>query len=169
MSSNTETVAKLFEYAISLERGAETLYRELERMFASYPEIASFWKHYADEEKGHASYLERVRVNVDANRLSAKADDDILRKVHRCLAEASAARLVNIKTLEDAYQLAVELENSETNAVFEFVILNFSTDELAKSRSFLHTQLSAHITRLETDFPASYRSAAARQSVFALQ
>jgi len=167
MSSNTETVAELFEYAVALERAAETLYRQLEKMFASYPEVASFWKYYADEENGHALYLERIRAGVDADRLSGQADSDMLRKVRQCLENASPNSLATIKTLEDAHQLATELENSETNAIFEFMILNFSTAELAKSHSFLRTQLSTHIARLENDFPNPYKSRSARQNVFA--
>ncbi len=169
MASNTDTVAKLFEYAIALEQAAESLYRQLEKMFADYPEVALFWKHYADEENGHASYLERIRTGVDAERLSQQADADMLQKVQYCLEKASPTRLTNINTLEDAHQLATELENSETNAIFEFMILNFSTDELAKSHSFLRTQLSTHIARLENDFPNPYKSRPARQNVFAQQ
>ena len=165
MSNNTETVGKLFEYAIELEKAAETLYRKLEEMFAPYPEVALFWKHYADEEHGHASYLERIRAGVVEDRLSRPADGVILQKVRQCLDTASRTGLESIETLEDAYQLATELENSETNAVFEFMIINFSTDELARSHQFLRTQLKTHITRLENDFPIVFRSKSARQNV----
>lgn len=169
MPNTTETVAELFEYAIALERAAQALYEQLERMFASHPEVALFWRHYADEENGHALYLERIRADVGASRLIQPADDDMMQKVRQCLEQASPARLANIKTLEDAHQLATELENSETNTIFEFIILNFSTDELAKSHSFLRTQLNTHIARLENDFPNPYKSRTARQNVFAWQ
>ena len=169
MSNSTETIGELFNYAIELERVTETLYRQLEKMFAHYPEVALFWKQYANEENGHASYLERIRAGVDADRLSSPADDVILQKVQQCLGMASETRLEGIKTLEDAHQLATELENSETNTIFEFIILNFSTDELAKSHSFLRTQLNTHIARLENDFPNPYKSRTARQNVFAWQ
>lgn len=169
MSNSTETVAKLFEDAIALERAAETLYEKLGGMFANYPEVALFWRHYADEENGHASYLERVRAGVGEGRLVQPANEDMLRKVRDCLEQASPSRLGKVKTLEDAYQLAHELENSETNAIFEFIILNFATDELAKSHSFLRTQLNTHIARLENDFPNLYKSRTARQKVLAGQ
>jgi len=39
-----------------------------------------------------------------------------------CFGTASLKNLDGIQNLEDAYQLAVELENSATNAIFEFVI-----------------------------------------------
>lgn len=165
MSNNTDTVGKLFEYAIELERATETLYRKLEGMFVQYPEVALFWKHYADEENGHASYLERIRTGVDADRLSRPADGVILQKVRQCLDTASRTGLERIENLEDAHQLATELENSETNTIFEFMIVNFSTDELARSHQFLRTQLKTHITRLENDFPIAFRGKNIRQTI----
>lgn len=168
MPSKIDTVARLFEYSIALERAAETLYRQLEKMFAVDPELALFWKRYADEEAGHALYLEHVRADVDASRLAQPADVDMMRKVRHCLKVASPDALRKIKTLEDAYELATELENSETNAIFEFVILSFSTEELAKAHSFLRTQLSAHIARLENDFPKAYRTRTAREQALAV-
>ena len=62
MFEKAETVEELFGYAIELERAAETLYKQLQKIFAEYPEVASFWKLYADEEKGHAEYLARVKA-----------------------------------------------------------------------------------------------------------
>ena len=171
MFNNTETVTvgKLFEYAIELEKGAEALYKQLGRMFSNYPEVALFWKNYANEERGHAEYLERIRNGVDTDRLSRQADSAIIAKVRQCLNESTQVRLENIKTLEDAFQLATEIENAETNTIFEFMIVNFSTDELAKSHKFLQTQLSTHIARLENDFPNPYKGTTARQNVFTVQ
>jgi rubrerythrin len=166
--NNTETVSKLFDYAIALERAAEILYKQLEKIFAHYPEVALFWKRYAGEENGHAEYLERTKAKVDANRLSQQADDTMLKKTLHCLAWASPKKLINIKTLDDAYQLAIELESSEINTIFEFMIMNFSTNELAKSKHF-QAQLNAHITRLENDFPNSYKNRDARQNVLILE
>ncbi|MBN2502862.1 MAG: hypothetical protein JXB38_18930 [Anaerolineales bacterium] len=166
-NTNTQTAENLFERAIELEEAAETLYKRLAEMFSDHPEVARFWKHYADEERGHASYLRRIRARVDAERLAAPAESDLFEKARYCFESASPQRLKKIITLEDAYQLAVELENSETNTIFEFMIVNFSTDELAQSHRFLRTQLSTHIARLQNDFPAQYRSQMARQKVLA--
>jgi rubrerythrin len=168
-NAETETVGKLFEYAIELERATESLYKQLERMFSNYPEVALFWKNYANEERGHAEYLERIRNGIDIDRLSRQADSIIFAKARQCFNKTAQVRLENIKTLEDAFQLATEVENAETNTVFEFMIVNFSTDELAKSHKFLRTQLSSHIARLENDFPNPYKSRIARQNVFAIQ
>ncbi len=165
MMSSAKTVNDLFEYAIALEKAAESLYLAFEKMFSQDPEVAAFWHRYADEEDGHALYLENVRAGLDADRLSQPADPGMLEKVLHCIAQASSVKLDEIENLDDAYQLAVELENSETNAVFEFMIVNFSTDELAKAHKFLRTQLSTHIGRLDNEFP--YMSRLARQHILA--
>lgn len=160
-----ETVAQLFEYAIELEKAAETLYRQLGELFVDYPNVVSFWKHYADEEKGHALYLERVREAMEPETLSQAADKDIIQQARQCLSTISQVRLEDIYNLEDAYQLATELENSETNAIFEFVFMNFSADELAKSRQFLRAQLTTHIAKLRDEFPSEYQTSASRRKV----
>jgi ribosomal protein S7 len=166
--NDAQTVAELFEHAIELEKSLETLYRQFGGIFADHPEVAKFWKHYADEEKGHAAYLERVRDNAQAGRLSEPADEFMLQKVRKCLAEVSPpVQLKEIRTLDDAYQLAVDLENSETNAIFEFIIVNFSTEELAKSHKFLRVQLSEHVAKLTTHFPSQYMSKAVRKNTSA--
>ena len=165
MTSTTETVNALFEYAISLERSAETLYRSIGQLFAAHDDLVAFWNNIADEEKGHAMYLERVRDGLQAERLNTPANDVILEHAKNCLRESSEITLEDIHTLQDAYELAVELENSETNTIFEFVITTFSTEELAKSHKFLRTQLQDHVAKLEKEFPSRFMSRIARQEV----
>lgn len=165
MSNDTETVGKLFDYAIELEKASETLYRQVGKMFAHNHDIVQFWEHYADEERGHASYLENIRKGMDTESLSLPADSQIIADARKCLATVSQKRLDSIQNLEDAHQLAIELENSETNAIFEFMITNFSADDLAKSRKFIRTQLSGHIDRLNTELPVQFRSRVARQNL----
>ena len=165
MSNKPETVDKLFDYAIELERAAETLYRQMGKMFAHQPDVARYWDHYADEERGHASYLERTKAGVSAKRLALPADTKIITDAQKCLDVVSHKKLESIHNLEDAFQLATELESSETNAIFEFMITNFSREELAKSHKFLQIQLGSHIARLETELPDAYKSKAARQNL----
>jgi hypothetical protein len=167
MSQTVANIRELFGKAIELERAAETLYESFADFFAEHRTVASFWKHYADEEGGHAAYLERVLESLPADRLLEPANSHMLRGLNDCLRAASPDRLSNVYNLEDAFQLATELENSETNAIFEFIIMNFSTDELAKSHKFLRAQLSSHINKLQEAFPVEFRSVAARQSVVA--
>jgi rubrerythrin len=156
MSNDTETVGKLFDYAIELEKASETLYRQMGKMFSHTPEIVQYWEHYADEERGHASYLENIRKGMDTERLSLPADSKIIADARKCLGTVSQKRLDSIQNLEDAHQLAIELE---------IMITIFSADDLTKSRKFIRTQLSSHIARLDTELPVQFRSRVARQNL----
>ena len=169
MSDNPETISELFDYAIKLERATETLYRACEKLFAHSPEVALFWKRYGDEENGHALYLERIKANLEAERLAAPADVKMIWAARECLMASSLERLDQVQNLEDAYQLALELENSETNTIFEFMVHNFSKDELTRSRKFIHTQLTTHIAHLENDLPSEYRGSSARRNLPAVR
>jgi rubrerythrin len=165
--SDTETTAELFELAIAAEEAAEELYLGLKAKFAHQPEIAEFWREYAKEEVGHACWLESVRDKSSQEQLSAPADPSILNDARKLLRFSPQHALDEITNLEDAYQLANDLENSEINVVFEFIITNFSSNESAGS--FLRAQLRDHIAKLVTQFPPRFTSAASRQAVKALE
>ena len=158
-----ESINDLFNYAIRLERAAEALYEKMAELFAHDLAVEKFWKQYAEEEHGHALYLERVRSAMDKRHLSEPADEGTLQQVHHCLEKTSKDRLEHIHDLEDAYLLAVEIESSETNAIFDFIITNFSTDQLKIATKFLRTQLTQHATKLEREFPSPYKSRIQRQ------
>ncbi|RLC71671.1 MAG: hypothetical protein DRI81_17420 [Chloroflexi bacterium] len=159
------TVAELFEMAIGAEKAAEELYHGLAAKFAHHPEVADFWKEYAAEENGHAQWLERIRNGLSQDELAALADPTMLREARAALQVSVERALAQVHDLEDAYQLVGELENSETNAVFDFLITHFSSD--AKTQAFLRAQLKEHIGRLMIDFPTRFRGAAMRRRVTA--
>ena len=83
--------------------------------------------------------------------MSAPADYDMVQQVRAVLRFSIEDALGELENLEEAYQLVNELENSEMNAIFEFLITNFSED--VKTQSFLRAQLRDHIARLMTEFP----------------
>ncbi len=161
-----ETVAGLFELGIAAENAAEEIYRGLEKRFAHHPEVAGFWARYAGEEKGHARQLQQLRDRATPEQLSAPADPSLIYSLHNLLQPSVTEVLGRIQNLDEAYELANELEHSEINTVFEFLITRCSTDE--KIQAFLKSLLQDHISRLMFGFPAQFRSAAKRREVQAL-
>jgi rubrerythrin len=149
--SDKSTVAELIKLAIAAEKTAEELYQGLEAKFAHQEDAAAFWRRYAGEEAMHAAWLEQLQESLTSEQLAAQADPSILESANRALQVSVDRRLKEVENLEDAYQLVHELENSETNAVFDFLITNFSED--AKTQTFLRSQLKDHIGKLTTDFP----------------
>ncbi|MEW5871302.1 MAG: ferritin family protein [Chloroflexota bacterium] len=154
------TIDELITMAISAELAARDLYLQLEKMFAPHKDVALFWKHYADEEAGHARWLEQLRQRLSAEQLAAPADSTALENARKALAIPVETLLAQIDNLEDAYQLVNELEGSETNAVFDFLIGEFSEDE--KTLAFLRTQLREHVGRLMIDLPARFKGVGLR-------
>jgi hypothetical protein len=161
-----KTVAQLFEMAIAAEKAAEELYHGLKSKFARHQEVADFWQEYADEEAMHANWLRQMRDSLTPEQLAQPADASILQSAHRAFQVSVEKALKGVKNLDDAYELVNDLENSETNAVFEFIIGCFGEDE--KAQTFLRSQLRDHIGRLIADFPTQFRTATARRGVGAL-
>lgn len=146
------TVRDLFTLAIQLERTAEILYSRLAEKFSAHPAASLFWKLYAADEAHHADWLSRLQEFSDPDRLDAPADPFLLLVAQDILNSGIDQKIDQVYNLEDAYQLAVEVEAGETNAIFNFLVEHATCD--ADTRSFLLEQLDIHIKRLDRDFPS---------------
>ncbi len=157
------TIGHLIELAIQGERINQAIYLRFGKKFERYPEVAAFWNSYAGEENGHAGWLAQLRERAGVDRLNQLADPDILQQAQRALTRSVEELLDGITDLQDAYELANELEHSETNTVFEFLINYFAED--AQTQTFLRAQLNDHIGRLTKSFPEHLRSATLRRGI----
>jgi rubrerythrin len=157
------SVGHLIGLAIQSERALERLYRNLSDGFASIPEVSDFWSSYAAEEAGHAHWLETLRDKTDEDRLNQYTDPEILRLAEGSLSTPMDVLLHKVSDLQEAFDLANELEHAETNMVFEFLITNFSRNK--ETESFLRSQLRDHVLRLENGFPLEYQDPVVRRSV----
>ena len=164
--SDQATIAELFDLAIATERAAETLYRELAARFVDHLEVADFWERYAGQESGHAQWLQRLRDTTSPAQLAAPADPVMLQNARALSQFAVANALQGIHNLDDAYQLANELENSEVNVIFEFLVTHFTMDE--RTQVFLQAQLRDHLARLVGAFPTQFKGAVVRQTIAVL-
>ncbi len=165
--SSQSTLADLMQLAIQLEQSAEALYRGMVAKFAHHPDVVAFWERYAAEEAGHARWLERLQRTVDPKQLAQPADPLMLQTAQRLQQFSVETALDKIRNLEDALQLAIELENSETNAIFEFLIVNYATDRGVVG--FLRNQLKNHVANLTESLPTQYKGKVQRLAVHALE
>ncbi|KAF0106923.1 MAG: hypothetical protein FD146_2281 [Anaerolineaceae bacterium] len=157
------TIADLFELSITLEQTAEMFYRGLAARFAHAPEAAAFWKNYADEEAGHARWLEDLRAQLDESKLRQPANAALVESARRLLRKTPEEALAGITNLEEAYQTAVETENSETNTIFEFLITDYALTN--RSKDFLRAQLHDHADKVSREFPSAFQSRMTRLEV----
>lgn len=162
---NDYTVARAFAISIGAENASEKMYQGLERKFADHEDIAAFWKQYATDEASHAKALESMLARLTPEQLSAPVDPQTVAALQVLASFSVEKALQRVKNLEDAHQLVSEVENGETNAIFEFLLM-FEQDE--QMRDFLRTQLNKHITRLTDGIPARYKGILSRKAIQAL-
>lgn len=157
------TVGSLFGRAIELEHKAAEVYTRLAEKFEHEPRVAAFWREYAAEERIHAQALVSIRAKMEPEVLAQEADIRIMNYARKAMALAVDETVDAITNLDEAYELANDLEVGETNAIFEFLITEY---EVAKeARGFLRSQLKEHVTKIAMHFPAGYQFKADRLTV----
>lgn len=164
---NSITLGELLVQAIDLERQTEAIYQNFARLFSHEPDVAAFWQRYAHDEDGHALILLGLQARLRPERLAEVLDEEILANVQGLKTLLDAARKENVETLDDAYRLAVKIEQSEINAIYRFLLDYASKEELGGFRKFLLSQLDYHIEYIDLAFPSRYRNPAARRELTA--
>jgi rubrerythrin len=161
------TVAQAFEVAISAEKAAEKLFQGLEAKFANHQDVAAFWEQFASDEAKHAEWLEGLKARLTAEQLSRLVEPHTVELLQAVTKLSVEKALLGVKNLEDAYQLVNDIENGETNAIFQFLLNNFEAD--VQLREFVRTQLNEHIAKLSTDLPVQYKGVLSRKAIQALE
>jgi hypothetical protein len=149
-----KTVATLLELAITSEKVAEDLYLGLTQKFSHLPKVSDFWQEMGKDEVAHARGLEKVRASLTPEQLLTPADLVVLEQAKRSANFSVKDALNSITSLEEAYQLAHELEHSEINTVFEFIVAEFVAQDV--QRELVMSQLREHVARLN-QFPEAFR------------
>jgi rubrerythrin len=150
----SNTVAALLELAITSEKGAEDLYRGLADKFSRFPVVADFWQGMQRDEVAHAKGIEKVRASLTPEQLLMSADSLVLEQAKRSASFSAKEALKSITTVEEAFELSHDLENSEINLVFEFILSEYVSQDA--QREFATSLLREHIARL-SKFPDAFR------------
>ena len=145
--SDRQTVSDLLTLLLQAETAAQTLYLRLMEAFAHEPEAAEVWWKMGADEAAHIRLLEQILGSLSPDQLQALADPFWLEQARSAARYSPEQVLARIQTLEDAYQEAHALENSELNAVFEFVLTEYFPRPLR--RGFIHNLLREHVSRLD--------------------
>ena len=115
-TTNQMNATQVYDGFIGFEDRSAALYLELSVRFFDNPELSWFWVEMAMEEKQHAGMLQHCRdAGVFASELPNKDQIQRLNTLFRRL----EARLAEPQlTLDDAFEIAIELETSEINDVY---------------------------------------------------
>ncbi|MGB9777205.1 MAG: hypothetical protein ACPL7C_11810 [Anaerolineae bacterium] len=162
MPMDSQSVDDLIALLLHAETAVQTLYLRLVEAFAHEPKAAEVWWKMGADEAAHIRLLEQIRDSLSPERLQDPADPLWLEQAKSAARFSPERAMARIQTLEDAYQEAHAIENSELNAVFEFVMTEYFPRPLKVE--FIHNMLREHVDRLQdlrtTEWRRSIRKAA---------
>ena len=134
----------LLSQAMVLEKSQAAIYKGLEKKFYFSKEISQFWAGMAEDERGHYESIVKMHSQLKHDQLSAEVSNDLYNMVCKGLRELKSSRLKEVFDLDDACNLANEVEDYETKPVFEFVHTEFMRD----SRLEISNIILAHLDKL---------------------
>src|SRR5271169_2137863 len=124
-------------------------YEGLARSFSFVPPVSLFWEDMMRDEVFHMQELTDIRNTLSDEQLFELADQSIINGAQNELKRfAEKLDLKGVVTLDDAYEIAYELEYSEVNTVFRAIISKFVSSE-SKSK-FVLSQIREHVQNLKT-------------------
>lgn len=161
------TVSDLFDLACQTERAAAEFYRGLSGLFSYLPEVRKFWETMMKDELSHARQLTEIRNLLTGQQLKSPADPAVMDKLAEEVSTFSPKFDLNeIESLDDAYEIAYDLEYSEVNAVFKAIVSEYVPS--GERVRFVLQQNMEHVSRLEA-FSKSVAGPDERQSIMAVR
>jgi uncharacterized Zn finger protein len=142
------TLGEFFQDAINIEKIAAGIYQDLAEAFAHKKDISFFWRGLREDELMHAKMLEKSRLTLDEKDLESLVDQSMLSKIQEVNKFLKENPLNQIQDLEDAYDLAHELEFSEVNVIFKFLTFDqvpwIYQEDLIENMLQIHQQKLIH-------------------------
>lgn len=118
------TVGEILERAITIEKSVADLYAVFKKRFSHVPGMSDFWGDLRRDEISHIGELRVVYESMPVGKLGILESRAISLSVHRAMVSVEDVCLSKIQTLDDAYEIARNLEFSEINAIFEYLTMS---------------------------------------------
>lgn len=151
------TLEQLISQSICWESQMRDLYIGYAKAFTASSVVYEFWKQMAIDESAHGAALGRILRSMSRDRLLVPVDSGVEDMAVQCARVLEVARMTEICTLDDAYDVAHMTESSEINTVFQLVLAMSLEDEA--TRLLLSDQLVDHVGRLN-EFGRTHRRSA---------
>ena len=161
-SNPGETIGRLFEHAIAIEYKAAGVYEKFSRIFSHVADLHDFWQRMRNDEVGHATRLKAIHQSLSLEQLGQIADKKMWNSVMRTRQMFGTASVGTIETLDDAYELAHEMEYSEVNAIYKFLATEFVT--AVDQEAFVYSQITQHQQKL-SDFNQRFGDRESRKKI----
>jgi rubrerythrin len=153
---------EIFQSVIEIEKMAAEIYEEFAKLFSDFPKIADFWKGMNRDEIDHAKWLIEMKESLPEEVLSSSPDYDLILKVHSIKKSLGEYSEKKINSLDDAYELANDIESSEVNNLFRLFTHKFISSE--DKKNFILSEINDH--QLKTmNFPKNFGDKILRKEI----
>ena len=142
-----KTIQLIFELAINWETQARDLYANFAKLFNHEPKVSAFWIQLAKDESQHIVVLKDILNKLSTEKRLMKIGNEQWTSVTRVEGLIKEAITRKVSTLDDAYELAHQLERSELNTLFKLIVNDYHTDE--KVKKFILSDVIEHTERLK--------------------
>ncbi|MCX5799773.1 MAG: hypothetical protein NTX17_00035 [Candidatus Eisenbacteria bacterium] len=157
-----QTMAEVFSRAIEIEKKAADIFTELSSLFSHIPNISAFWKGMAADEVVHMDTLQDIRGTLTQEQLSLPPEKQILKDICKVEDLLKGDLIGPIRNLDDAYELAHEMEYSEVNAIFRSLATGIVPSE--KLVEFVSAEMEQHLKKI-IDFTQNFGDRAWRRQI----
>jgi rubrerythrin len=141
-----KTIQALFELAINWETQARDLYANFANLFNHEPKVSAFWLQLSKDESGHIDVLKNILEKTPTEKLLMAVDNEQWNSVTRVEGLIKEASTRKVLTLDDAYELAHQLEMSEVNTLFKILVNDYLPNE--ERHKFILSDVKEHIDKL---------------------
>ncbi|MBN1803659.1 MAG: hypothetical protein JW837_00270 [Sedimentisphaerales bacterium] len=141
-----KSVEYILRQAARAECLAHRLFLKFSELFSHISEVSIFWAQMAQDEEDHAGVLLNIQKSLTDKQLADAAEPELLEKIEKVLVFLGNISPDSIETLDDACELAHELEFSEINTVFKVLASEFVSNETRRQATL--SQLGHHIGKL---------------------
>lgn len=138
---------ELLDSSIENEHQAMLFYQDLVNLFPEEDAVSKIWLKLAEDERDHSEQIMEIKECMEPNDLNENVSSDLLEMFNSIKIIDHMKLECIINNLNDAYDLAHELECSEINNLFKILTKTYVGEEHRKQ--FILSQLNNHIVTLE--------------------
>ena len=136
----------LFDLAINWETQARDLYANYANLFKHEPKISAFWIQLSKDESLHIDVLKDILNKISTEKRLMEVGNEPWNSITRVEGLIKEASTRKVLTLDDAYELAHQLEMSEVNTLFKMLVNDYLPDE--EGHKFILSDVIKHIEKL---------------------
>lgn len=156
------TLAEFFQSGIEIEQKVADIYTAISRMFDHVPDVAAFWEKMAEDEREHVKAITEIRDSLSAEQMASPCSEEQWKSIERTKRYLGGDLTRDILNLDDAYELANEIEDHEVMIVFQVIAIELVPKPVRDE--LIALKIKEHLSRIDS-FEKDFGGAVWRKTI----